>query len=186
MKHYLYPDDYIDSVYEVDFKKLYSEGYRGVIFDTDNTLVPHNAPADERAKSFFKELSELGFHTLLLSNNKEPRVKSFKEAAGVEFYIYKANKPSVTGYEKAMEMMGTDKENTLFVGDQIFTDIWGANRTGIRTVMVKPILKWKEEIQIIFKRLLEAVVLLGYAIYRAFGGEVKKVPLKENEKKITA
>ena len=179
MKHYLYPNDYIDSVYDVDFEKLYSEGYRGVIFDTDNTLAPHNAPADERAKAFFAELSELGFHTLLLSNNKEPRVKSFKEDAGVEFYIYKANKPSTAGYEKAMEIMGTNLENTLFVGDQIFTDILGANRAGIRTVMVKPILKWKEEIQIIFKRFLEALVLLGYAVYRAFGGNVNKVPLKE-------
>lgn len=186
MKHYLYPNDYIDSVYDVDFEKLYNEGYRGVIFDTDNTLVPHNAPADERSKAFFRELSNLGFHTLLLSNNKEPRVKSFKEAAGVEFYIYKANKPSVKGYEDAMKIMGTDRETTIFVGDQIFTDILGANRSGIRTIMVKPILKWKEEIQIIFKRLLEAVVLLGYAIYKSFGGEVKKVPLKENEKKITA
>ena len=108
-------------------------------------------------------------------------MKSFKEAAGVEFYIYKANKPSVKGYEEAMKIMGTDKGTTLFVGDQIFTDILGANRTGIRTVMVKPILKWKEEIQIIFKRLLEAVVLLGYAVYIAFGGEVKKIPLKESE-----
>ena len=99
----------------------------------------------------------------------------------MEFYIFKANKPSVKGYEKAMEMMGTDRESTLFVGDQIFTDIWGANRTGIRTVMVKPILKWKEEIQIIIKRFAEAVILAGYAIYKAFGGEVKKVPLKTEE-----
>ncbi len=181
MKHYFYPDDYIESVYRVDFQKLYNEGYRGVIFDTDNTLVPHNAPADDRAKAFFKELSEIRFHTLLLSNNKEPRVKSFKEDAGVEFYIFKANKPSVKGYEKAMEMMETDRQSTLFVGDQIFTDIWGANRTGIRTVMVKPILKWKEEIQIIIKRFAEAVILAGYAIYKAFGGEVKKVPLKTEE-----
>ena len=179
MKHYLYPKDYIESVYLVDFKKLYGEGYRGVIFDIDNTLVPHNAPADEHAKALFKELSSIGFHTMVLSNNKEPRVKTFQEAAGVDAYIFKANKPSVKGYEAAMRVMGTKKETTLFVGDQILTDILGANRTGIRTIMVKPVQKWKEEIQIIFKRLLEAVILLGFYCYKAFGGETEKVPLKE-------
>lgn len=48
-----YPDEYLDSTYVIDFDKLYEEGYRGIIFDIDNTLVPHGAPADERAKSCF-------------------------------------------------------------------------------------------------------------------------------------
>lgn len=178
MKSLFYPDDYVSSIYHVDVKKLYEEGYRGIIFDVDNTLVPHNAPADERAKAFFNELNEIGFKSLLLSNNKEPRVKTFKEDAKATAYIFKANKPSTKGYEKAMEVMGTTKENTLFVGDQIFTDIWGANRAGIRTIMVEPVLKWKEEIQIILKRLIEAFVLLGYKLYVKRGGEVKKAPMK--------
>ena len=181
MKSLLYPDDYVSSIYDVDVKKLYEEGYRGIIFDVDNTLVPHNAPADERAKAFFAELNELGFQSLLLSNNKEPRVKTFKEAAGATAYIFKANKPSTKGYEKAMEVMNTTKETTLFVGDQIFTDIWGANRAGIRTIMVEPVLKWKEEIQIVLKRLVEAFVLIGYKLYVNRGGEVKKVPMKVKE-----
>lgn len=46
-----YPDEYLDSTYVIDFDKLYEEGYRGIIFDIDNTLVPHGAPADERQKS---------------------------------------------------------------------------------------------------------------------------------------
>ena len=66
-----------------------------------------------------------------------------------------------------MKQMGTDTTNTIFVGDQILTDIWGANRAGIRSVMVKPVKKWHEEIQIILKRFLEAIILLGYRIYRA-------------------
>ena len=74
--------------------------------------------------------------------------------------------------------MGTDVTNTIFVGDQILTDVWGANRAGIRSVMVKPVLKWKEEIQIIFKRFLEAFILLGYRIYKLYGKNINKVPLK--------
>ena len=174
----LYPRDYINSTYDIDFEKLYEEGYRGVIFDVDNTLVPHNAPADERAKALFVQLHQIGFKALLLSNNKEPRVKSFQEAVIYCTYIYKAGKPGVAGYKKAMEQMGTDESNTIFVGDQILTDIWGANRAGIRSVMVKPVRKWHEEIQIIFKRFLEAIILLGYSIYKHYGKTINKVPLK--------
>ena len=115
---------------------------------------------------------------MLLSNNKEPRVKKFKEAVTYCSYIYKAGKPGKAGYEKAMEQMGTDVSNTIFVGDQILTDIWGANRAGIRSVMVKPVLKWHEEIQIIFKRFLEAIILLGYRVYTIYGKEINKVPVK--------
>lgn len=177
-KRNLYPKDYVESTYIIDFKKLYQEGYRGVIFDVDNTLVPHNAPADDRAKAFFKELHDIGFQALLLSNNKEPRVKKFKEDVIFCSYIFKAGKPGKSGYQRAMEQMGTDITNTIFVGDQILTDIWGANRAGIRSVMVKPVLKWHEEIQIILKRFLEAVILLGYKIYSLYGKDISKVPLK--------
>ena len=150
----------MDSTYEIDFDALYREGYRGIIFDIDNTLVPHGAPADERAKKLFAHLKELGFSCCLLSNNKEPRVKMFNDGVQVQ-YIFKAGKPKCFGYEKAMERMGTDMSNTLFVGDQIFTDIYGAKRAGIRTILVKPIHP-KEEIQIVLKRYLEAVVLFFY------------------------
>lgn len=155
-----YPDWDENSTYEIDFKGLYEKGYRGVIFDVDNTLVPHGAPADEKAIAFFADLREMGYQTMLLSNNKEPRVKGFADSVGAD-YIYKANKPSRAGYEKAMERMGTVKETTLFVGDQLFTDVWGAKRTGILSCLVKPIHP-KEEIQIVLKRRLEWIVLYFY------------------------
>ena len=155
-----YPGEYLDSTYEIEFDRLYEEGYRGIVFDIDNTLVPHGMPADERAKALFAHLKELGYQSVLLSNNKEPRVKMFHEAVQVQ-YIFKAKKPSVRNYVKAMELMHTNKDNTLFVGDQIFTDIYGANRAGIRTILVKPIHP-KEEIQIVLKRYLEKIVLYFY------------------------
>lgn len=155
-----YPDNEADSTYEIDFETLYVKGYRGIIFDVDNTLVPHGVAADERAIALFERLRGIGFDTMLLSNNKEPRVKSFAGQV-VSKYIYKANKPSTSGYEKAMELMGTTKETTLFVGDQLFTDVWGAKRTGIETYLVKPIHP-KEEIQIVLKRRLEWIVLYFY------------------------
>ena len=76
-------------------------------------------------------------------------------------YIYKANKPFSESYKKAMEIMGTTTETTFFVGDQLFTDVWGAKKVGILTYLVKPIHP-KEEIQIVLKRYLEKIVLFFY------------------------
>lgn len=155
-----FPDEYTASTYEIDFAQLYSEGFRGIIFDIDNTLVPHGAPADERAIALFEKLKQIGYQILLLSNNKEPRVKMFNDAVHVQ-YIYKAGKPGKKGYVQAMQMLGTTTDTTLFVGDQLFTDVWGAKRTGIRNILVQPIHP-KEEIQIVLKRKLERIVLYFY------------------------
>lgn len=155
-----FPDNEANSAYIIDYEGLYGKGYRGIIFDIDNTLVPHGAPADDRAVALFARLHEIGYQTCALSNNKEPRVKSFCDKVGSR-YIFKAGKPGRGGYEKAMERMGTDRENTLFIGDQLFTDVWGARRVGIVTYLVKPIHP-KEEIQIVLKRKLERIVLFFY------------------------
>ena len=155
-----FPDEYVDSAYGIPFEELYRKGYRGIIFDVDNTLVPHGAPADARSIGLFESLRAMGFSTCILSNNKEPRVAPF--AGQVKSpYIFKGRKPSVKGYERAMEVMGTGRENTLFIGDQLFTDVWGARRTGLYSILTKP-MDPHEEIQIVFKRYLEAVVLRAY------------------------
>ena len=156
-----YPDEDVNSTYEIPFEEFYKNGIRGVIFDVDNTLVPHGAPADSRAVKLFERLHELGMETCLLSNNKEPRVAGFAREAGSLKYIYKGNKPGIKGYKRAMQLMGTNVKNTIFIGDQLFTDVFGAKRAGIHSILVKPIHP-KEEIQIVMKRALESVVLHFY------------------------
>lgn len=155
-----YPDYYVDSTYEINFKELYEKGYRGLLFDIDNTLVEHGADADERALNFFAELKSLGFGICLMSNNNKERVERFNHLIQVE-YIHKANKPFKKSYLEAMRRLGTNCSNTVFVGDQLFTDVWGAKRIGIKNYLVKPI-DPKEEIQIVLKRYLEKVVLYFY------------------------
>ena len=152
-----FPDEYLESVDDIDFERYYKQGIRGIISDIDNTLVPHGAPADEHIINVFQKIHSLGMDTCLISNNREPRVQPFAKAVDSK-YIFDAHKPSVVNYKKAMELMHTDEKSTLFIGDQIFTDIWGANRTGIQTVMLKKINK-KEEIQIVLKRIPEKFVL---------------------------
>lgn len=156
-----YPDEDVVSSYDIPYERLYKSGIKGVIFDIDNTLVPHGAPADDRAKELFIRLNEIGLKTCLLSNNKEPRVASFAKAVGSSSYIFRGNKPSIGGYKKAMKRMGTTTKDTIFVGDQLFTDVYGAKRAGIYNILVKPI-NPKEEIQIVLKRALEAIVLFFY------------------------
>ncbi|RDY32424.1 hypothetical protein CG710_005455 [Lachnotalea glycerini] len=88
------------------------------------------------------------------------RVKTFNDEVQVK-YIFNARKPFLKGYQEAMNTIGTNKENTIFIGDQIFTDVYGANRAGLKTILVKPIHP-KEEIQIVLKRYLEKIVLFFY------------------------
>ena len=155
-----YPDHYVKSAYEIPYKELYKRGIRGLLFDIDNTLVEHGKPATERAVALMKQLKEIGFKVCLISNNKEERVKRFNEEIQVE-YIFKAGKPKRFGYRAAMQKLGTNDKTTVFVGDQLFTDVWGAKRTGIETYLVEPIDK-QEEIQIVLKRYLEKPILYCY------------------------
>ncbi|MCL2864012.1 MAG: YqeG family HAD IIIA-type phosphatase [Lachnospiraceae bacterium] len=155
-----YPDEYKASAYKINYERLFQKGYRGIIYDIDNTLVPHDAPANERAIQLFRHLEEMGFKACFMSNNQESRVKSFNEKIGIP-YIFDAKKPMRAGYMKAMRLLKTKPEHTLCVGDQLFTDVWGAYRAGIYCILVKPI-DPKEKFSIVLKRYLEKIVLYFY------------------------
>lgn len=156
----LYPDEDSDSAYDIDYQAYYDKGYRGILFDVDNTLVEHDQPVTLPAIELFYKLREIGFKTCIISNNRDERVKPLATALESD-YVYKAGKPSAKGYLEGMQKMGTTPDNTLFIGDQIFTDIWGANRAKVHSVLVKQIAS-HEEIQIVLKRVLEKLVLKRY------------------------
>lgn len=161
MLQLLYPRLWRESAYHLPYQKMAEKGIHGLIFDIDNTLAFHDIPADRQAEELFARLHQLGFTTCLLSNNKEPRVKAFAQATGASFYVFKGGKPGTKGYRKAMELMGTAPADTVAVGDQLFTDILGANLAGIYSILVTP-MNPKEEIQIVLKRFLEKPVLWAY------------------------
>ena len=167
-----YPGERSATAYGIDYRGWYEKGKRALLFDIDNTLVPHGAPADQRAVDLFRELHRMGYRTCLISNNREPRVKSFADRVGAQ-YLWKAGKPSPRGYESACAMMQVTPEQALCIGDQLFTDIWGANRLHIDTILVDPIHP-KEEIQIVLKRRLEWLVLKAYERHRRLTVEKKK------------
>lgn len=155
-----YPKEDWESAYDLEYERFYESGFRGIIFDIDNTLVEHGAEVNEQAIALVEKLRRKGFAVCFLSNNDKMRVSDFCKPLDVA-YIYKAGKPGKKSYEAAMKLIGTTKEQTVAIGDQIFTDIWGANRAEIYTILVKPIGK-KEEFQIVLKRYLEKIVLHFY------------------------
>ena len=162
-----YPNLYTKTTYSIDFVKLFDTGFRGIIFDIDNTLVPHDAPADIKATMLFRKLHAMGFQTVIVSNNKEPRVKSFADVVDSE-YVFMADKPGTKGYLEAVDRMGLAKDQVIVIGDQFFTDIWGANRSGLRSVMVGRISP-KEPPHIHLKRMLEQPIKRAYIKKRRKG-----------------
>lgn len=156
-----YPYEYLEDVFSIDYVKLYDIGYRAILFDIDNTLVPHGADSTEQVVALFQKIHSLGFKTLLLSNNSEKRILRFKKDIDTE-YICEAGKPSPEAYLKASSLLHVKKEQMFVVGDQLFTDIYGANKAGIASVLVKYIGYYKREWKG-YTRYIENVVLFFYS-----------------------
>jgi uncharacterized protein len=130
-----YPYEYVPNVFSIDYEKLYAKGYRGILFDIDNTLVHHGDDSNQRVDELFRYLHRIGFQTLLLSNNSEERILRFLKNID-SLYIHDADKPNPLGYKKALKLLKLPAEKTFFVGDQLFTDIYGANQVGIPSILV--------------------------------------------------
>lgn len=132
----LYPYEYVDSVFSIDYNALYEQGIRGLIFDIDNTLVHHGDDSTSEIDQLFRDIQAIGFKTLLLSNNEEKRINRFVENI-TTYYICDAEKPKTWGYLKALEIMELEKKQVVVIGDQIFTDVLGANRAKLASILVK-------------------------------------------------
>ena len=162
----LFPYEYVDSVFAIDYKKLLQKGYKGIIFDIDMTLVPHGADSTKEIDELFKTIHKLGLKTLLLTNNSEERVKRFIKNIDT-LYLYDAQKPDPEWYLKAVEMMGIQKNETVYIGDQIFIDIYGANKSGIANILVKYVTA-EVETKIGIRRNLEKIILALYRITKIY------------------
>ena len=155
------PEYYFDTfdVASADF--LLEIGVRGVILDVDNTLEPYeNATPGDHVVLWLKSLSEKGIRAAIVSNNDRERIELFNKDLGLPFYA-KAGKPFKKNILRAMADIGTGVDDTILIGDQVFTDVWAAHNTGIRAILVPPI-RDKRDILTRFKRLLEIPVLNKY------------------------
>ncbi|MBS7298989.1 MAG: YqeG family HAD IIIA-type phosphatase [Eubacteriales bacterium] len=158
-----YPDYKFNKVLDIPDSFFLKNDIKFAVLDIDNTLVPYTSPLpDENARLFLKRLDDLGISFIFVSNNHEERVRLFcdKLDGNIDF-IFDARKPFVYKIKHAMRRLGADKTNTVFIGDQVFTDVYAANRAGILSVMVNPI-EAKETPFFGAKRAMERVVLKNY------------------------
>lgn len=132
----LFPCEYAESVFAIDYDKLYAHGIRGVIFDIDNTLVHHGDPSTPAVDKLFDKIHAAGLKTLLLSDNTRERVEMFNKNINT-LCIDSAGKPDPACLKKALGMLGLKRGQVVYVGDQMFTDILCANRAKIKSVLVK-------------------------------------------------
>ena len=155
------PEFYLNTFDEANAEFLREIGVRGVILDVDNTLEPYENPVPgDDVLRWFDDLESIGIKMAIVSNNNRERIERFNEKLRFPAY-YKAGKPFKKNVLRAMKDMGTDKKNTILIGDQIFTDVWAAHNAGIRAILVPPI-KDKRDLLTRFKRLLERPVLKKY------------------------
>lgn len=169
-----YPTYFAESVFDIDYERLFSEGITSLIFDIDNTLVPHGKDSNARVDGLFERLNSMGFTTLLLSNNSEERIKSFIKNIDT-LYIHDAEKPKTDGFRKALDLLNSDKANTVMIGDTLFTDIAGASNIGIHSILVRYIGYGNGE-KIGIKRTIEAFILKFYFKSKYF----KEISVKGN------
>ncbi len=177
MLQFLYPYAYVDSVFSIDFKTVYTKGFRGIIFDIDNTLVHHGEDSNPAIDAFIKYVQSLGFKTFLLTDNTKERVERFIKNIDTP-YIASAQKPNPTAYKKAVKMLGLDTKEILYIGDQIFTDILGANLSRIPCVLVS-FMRKEHETYFGKRRALENRILSLYKkskrYYNRLGNITKEV-----------
>lgn len=135
------PDDYVSSIFDIDYNKLYSNGKRLILTDLDNTLISYKAtePTDELYK-WKSGLEGMGFEIIIVSNSGKKRVKHFANMLGIK-YVNLSTKPLKRGFKKALKIASTKykKEEVVVLGDQLLTDVYGAKRMKLSMVLVKAI-----------------------------------------------
>ena len=161
MKFTFVPEYYFETFDKASAEFLLSIGVKGIVLDVDNTLEPYENPTPgAHVVAWLESLKAVGISAAIVSNNGGERINLFNKELGLPAY-YKAKKPFKKNVLNAMQDMGTDKSNTILMGDQVFTDVWAAHNTGLKAILVPPI-KDKTDVLTRFKRLLEKPVLKKY------------------------
>lgn len=152
------PDWYFASAFDITPDFLLSHGIKAVVLDIDNTLVTYgDAEPTEKVIGWISALHSAGIKAAIASNNKEKRVNLFNKKLGI-FCISKSGKPSTKAVRAACAEFSVSPHNTAVIGDQIFTDVLCANRSGAVAILTVPI-PYNENLFFRFKRSLEKPII---------------------------
>lgn len=133
------PDMYKESIFKIDYDKLYRENIRFLLFDLDNTILPLNInECTKELKELFDKIKKIGIKPIIYSNSFKKRVSNIASYLEIEYegLVFKPNKKN---FLKALKKYGFKSEETAIIGDQFYTDIKGGNRVNIKTILVDPI-----------------------------------------------
>jgi HAD superfamily phosphatase (TIGR01668 family) len=153
----LIPDESHTSIYHIDLDCLYLMGYRNILIDVDNTIVPWNSnEINPELKEWVEKCNKIGFSIYLFSNNNSFRVEKLSKSLNISA-IPKGGKPFTLAFKRALKYTDGRPDNTVMIGDQIFTDILGGNLLNLYTILVDPISDkefWGTKINRLLERLL--------------------------------
>ena len=134
----LVPDIYAKSIFTIDYEKLKKNGIKCILIDLDNTIAPININEPDKAvKDLVNELNSMNFKLFIISNSSKNRVRPFKEQLNIDS-AHSANKPFSKKYKKIMRLYKFKDTEIAAIGDQLFTDVLGANKAGITSILVNP------------------------------------------------
>ena len=135
----LTPDLYLRTVRDIDLDALKGRGIDTLLMDLDNTLLPRDSSiVPPEIVEWAAELARTGFTVCLVSNNWHERVNEVAEQLGFSL-VAKAIKPLPFAFLRALKKVGSTRERSAIVGDQMFTDVLGGKLLGIKTVLVLPL-----------------------------------------------
>ncbi len=145
--HDFLPYDHYEAIDSIDYDALYDVGKRALLFDVDNTIIPYDeSMPSARVRELFDTIAAKGFFVVLISNNNASRIAPFAQALGLP-YVAMAKKPLKRGFKRALSKIPTtyNLREVLVIGDQLMTDVYGASRVGISTILVTPIKRKSEK-----------------------------------------
>lgn len=151
------PDYFLDHYSQIDTKWMNENGFKTILSDLDDTLVKHDAPFDEEFANWYNQLEKDGFALIIASNNSQQRVDDFTSPFSIVGYG-KCHKPQTKKLEKNLFYKGLDPNTTLFLGDQLFTDMWCGHRLGIKKALVCSLTEKETHIVMKVKRFFEKAI----------------------------
>ncbi len=165
------------TIYDIDFNKLYAFGKNIILFDLDNTLASYDViiPTEKQIE-LNEKLRIMGFKIYIISNNHEGRTKKYTSSFPVDDYLVLANKPFTKKIKKFLKKNEIDSEKSIWIGDQLLTDISCANKLGIDSILVSSISRKSEKWYTKINRVREKFAIKSIAkidIEKAI--EVKKI-----------
>ncbi len=133
------PDIYAKSIFDINYDKLIDRGIKCILFDLDNTIAPKGVKSpDKKTIELFEQIEEKGLKLIIVSNSGKKRVTPFKEHLNIDA-AHTALKPLKNKYKKIMKIYRFKDNEIAAVGDQLLTDVLGANRMGLTSILVNQI-----------------------------------------------